>query len=170
MTNLFKHNTVTSGNHGVRAERPRSVTAWNTQIVFMEVFVFCILGAGGASKWGRNKPKSQEATEVVCQAVCWCFYICLFTSPLLTLSSIDHSAEDFLPVCPELWQQQPLDSAERMACQGQSYALISVPGLTAGLTPVTFTFETSSHSVRFFFLPHFLLFVTPLRRPTVYDL
>lgn len=70
---------------------------------------------------------------------------CLFTArPAINRS---HSAEAFLSVCVALWQQLPLDGGERIACQGQSCALISVHHWTAGLTPVPFTPEASWHYV-----------------------
>lgn len=51
-----------------------------------------------------------------------CFYSppWLFTAhPAINRS---HSAQAFVA----LWQQRALDGREKMACQGQSYALISV--------------------------------------------
>lgn len=77
--------------------------------------------------------------------------IFLFLSPCLFAAhpaiNRSHSAEAFLLVCVALWQQLPLDGGERMACQGQSFALISVHHWTAGLTPVPFTPEASWHYV-----------------------
>lgn len=68
---------------------------------------------------------------------------CLFTAHHAINRS--HSAEAFLSLCVALWQQLPLDGRERMACQGQSCALISVHHWTAGLTLVPFTPEASWH-------------------------
>lgn len=54
----------------------------------------------------------------------------LFLSPSLFTAhpaiNRSHSAEAFLSACVGLWQQLPLDGGERMACQGQNCALISV--------------------------------------------
>ena len=67
---------------------------------------------------------------------------CLFTAHSAINRS--HSAEDFLSVRVALWQQLPFDRGERMACQGQSCALISVHHWTARLTPVPFTPEAEA--------------------------
>lgn len=73
----------------------------------------------------------------------------LFLSPCLFASRFaingSHSAQAFLSVCVGLWQQLPLDRAERITCQGQNCALISVHHRTAGLTPLPFTPEASWH-------------------------
>lgn len=75
----------------------------------------------------------------------------LFLSPSLFTAhpaiNRSHSAEAFLSACVGLWQQLPLDGGERMACQGQNCALISVHHWTAGLTPAPFTPEASWHYV-----------------------
>lgn len=94
---------------------------------------------------------------------------CLFTAhPAINRS---HSAEAFLSVCVALWQQLPLDGGERIACQGQSYALISVHRWTAGLTLVPFTPEASWHYVCMLcFLSYFALpFFLSLQRPAFWD-
>ena len=70
---------------------------------------------------------------------------CLFTAhPAINRS---HSAEAFLSVLWHCGNNRLLTEGERMACQGQSCALISVHHWTAGLTLVPFTPEASWHYV-----------------------
>lgn len=93
---------------------------------------------------------------------------CLFTAhPAINRS---HSAEAFLSVCVALWEQMLLDGGERMACQGQSCALISDHHWTAGLTPVPFTPEASWHYVCVVFSIMFASALSlPLHRPAIWD-
>lgn len=69
--------------------------------------------------------------------------VCWLSERFCIVFDRSHSAQAFVA----LWQQRALDGREKMACQGQSYALISVHHWTAGLTPVPFTLEASEHYV-----------------------
>lgn len=109
---------------------------------------FCILGLCNAFKWGCNKPKSQQVAEGVRQALCRCFYSCLLASSLLTLPSIDLiQLRLFFQPLLHCGNNCFLMEEKRMACQGQSCALISDHRWSARLTPVPFTPEASWHHV-----------------------
>lgn len=95
---------------------------------------------------------------------------CLFTA--LPAVNRSHSAEAFLSVCVALCQQLPLDGGERVACQGQSCALISVHRWTARLTPVPFAPKAPWYyiCVRVVFSVMFVPALSlPLQKPAVWD-
>ena len=137
-------NVATTVNHAEWAERPRSAqtgAAWNTQALFIEVYVFVFWGRVMHSNEGAT---SQSHRKLLREYVKRCGDVFIpVSSTARPAINRSHSAEDFLSVCVALWQRLPLDRGERTSCQGQSCALISVHHWTAGLTPVTFTPEAS---------------------------